>query len=226
HDASSRRSGPARLKRELQPGCHGERCKSSTFQRLAPGSVVNARTHRGTGVSPWSAAERAPRNELENETQSLYLVAPHGDRADHRAPIVTTACVTDSSAGVDQPTDVRSRGSPYRNLVPLEPNTGRAMRTHGFVACTPRLAAIARAAAAIFVAASLVVIGPPSARAGIVDGCMQDVAGLGTLNCTAEDVTITSVHVLQVIDGCSGIGDTAQLQLSSDIEVNATTRYD
>ncbi|HZR82024.1 MAG TPA: hypothetical protein VFD92_13085, partial [Candidatus Binatia bacterium] len=100
------------------------------------------------------------------------------------------------------------------------------MRTHGFVACTPRLAAIARAAAAIFVAASLVVIGPPSARAGIVDGCMQDVAGLGTLNCTAEDVTITSVHVLQVIDGCSGIGDTAQLQLSSDIEVNATTRYD
>lgn len=54
---------------------------------------------------------------------------------------------------------------------------------------------------------------------------MQDVVPF-SLECSSEDVRLTSVHVLQVFDGCSGLGDTATVQLAVDVDVTSDFRYD
>ena len=48
----------------------------------------------------------------------------------------------------------------------------------------------------------------------------------GTLNCTGGDVTIASAETAQVIQGCLGPGDTAQVQIKLNYVINAATRYD
>src|SRR4051812_24912146 len=66
---------------------------------------------------------------------------------------------------------------------------------------------------------------PGRADAGAVDGCMQDAYG-SALNCTANDISLAAINVLEVVDGCSGSGDTAQLKLSATLDVTANKRYD
>jgi hypothetical protein len=76
---------------------------------------------------------------------------------------------------------------------------------------------------------SLLVLGLGSPSQGGVQGgagsCAGDEAGI-SLNCTAEDVRIAKINLLQVLDGCSALGDTATVQMVADVEVNAAGRYD
>ena len=65
-------------------------------------------------------------------------------------------------------------------------------------------------------------------RAGVQGGaasCLAEAFG-GAVNCTAEDVRIASAETVEVLDGCDGPGDTAQVKLRVDLEIGAATRYD
>ena len=80
----------------------------------------------------------------------------------------------------------------------------------------------ARLAAVAFAALALL---PSRALAGANGACMGTEFG-GNLNCTANDVSISAIDVLQIVDGCSGPGDTAQLKLRATLQVTSNERYD
>lgn len=68
----------------------------------------------------------------------------------------------------------------------------------------------------------------PVATAGVTGGagsCAQEAAGIN-LNCTAEDVRISSFEVIELVDGCTSTSDTATVRLVASLEVNAARRYD
>ena len=55
--------------------------------------------------------------------------------------------------------------------------------------------------------------------------CVDDVTGR-TNNCTANDVTISSISVVSVIDGCVSTADTATVLLQAQLVAGASERYD
>ncbi|MEE8523483.1 MAG: hypothetical protein V3T72_06090, partial [Thermoanaerobaculia bacterium] len=61
-------------------------------------------------------------------------------------------------------------------------------------------------------------------------GCMNDVYNEfgqgGNLNCTANDVSVTAVHDLVIIDPCDAPGDTATIDFVAEFLVTATARHD
>ena len=66
------------------------------------------------------------------------------------------------------------------------------------------------------------------AIAGVQGGagsCAADEAGI-SLNCTAEDVRVASVDLLEIVDGCAAVGDTAVAKMLLNLEINAAQRYD
>ena len=60
---------------------------------------------------------------------------------------------------------------------------------------------------------------------GGANSCAADEAGI-SLNCTAEDVRVASVDLLDVVDGCTAVGDTAVAKMLLNLEINAAQRYD
>lgn len=67
-----------------------------------------------------------------------------------------------------------------------------------------------------------------AARAGVQGGassCAQNQAGV-SLGCTAKDVNIATMELLEVVDGCTSTADTAQVKLKIYLSVNAAQRYD
>ncbi|MFN8640628.1 MAG: hypothetical protein U0802_02790 [Candidatus Binatia bacterium] len=55
--------------------------------------------------------------------------------------------------------------------------------------------------------------------------CVNDVTGDSAV-CSAEDVKIAQLNVLNIIDGCSGPGDSATVQLQAQLVCGAQARYD
>ena len=60
---------------------------------------------------------------------------------------------------------------------------------------------------------------------GAANSCAADEAGIA-LNCTAEDVRVARVDLLEVVDGCAAVGDTAVAKMLLELEINAAQRYD
>ena len=74
----------------------------------------------------------------------------------------------------------------------------------------------------------VLLLGVPPVFAGVQGGansCAADEAGI-SLNCTAEDVRVASVDLLDVVDGCTAVGDTAVAKMLLNLEINASARYD
>lgn len=64
-------------------------------------------------------------------------------------------------------------------------------------------------------------------EAGVQGGpgsCLADEFG-GSVGCTANDVTLAQANVISVIDGCTSVADTAVVEFSVTIEINAAKRY-
>ncbi|MGD2178783.1 MAG: hypothetical protein PVG71_13290, partial [Anaerolineae bacterium] len=60
---------------------------------------------------------------------------------------------------------------------------------------------------------------------GVVGGCVDDVTNR-TNSCTANDVVVSRLEVLEVIDGCDYPGDTATATLRAVFDATANERYD
>ena len=58
-----------------------------------------------------------------------------------------------------------------------------------------------------------------------IDGCIDDVTGTSNV-CTANDVRVSSLTVLEVVDGCTSPQDTACLLLRAELIATAADRYD
>lgn len=63
------------------------------------------------------------------------------------------------------------------------------------------------------------------AHGGDYSACLDTQYG-GSTGCTSNDVKVTAVSVLNLIDGCTGPSDTATFSMRASILVGAATRYD
>lgn len=62
-------------------------------------------------------------------------------------------------------------------------------------------------------------------NAALAAACVQTAFG-GNLNCTAGDTRVAEITAMNVVDPCTGVGDTATIQLRLRIVANAANRYD
>ena len=58
-----------------------------------------------------------------------------------------------------------------------------------------------------------------------IDGCVDDVTGV-TNNCTANDVRVSRLIVVDILDGCVSTDDTACVILQAELVAGAAERYD
>jgi hypothetical protein len=56
--------------------------------------------------------------------------------------------------------------------------------------------------------------------------CLDDVTGRPSYPCTAGDVRIASLTILNLVDGCGGVADTFTVQLRAEYVAGANTRFD
>lgn len=89
----------------------------------------------------------------------------------------------------------------------------------------PRRASWRRGAVLALVGVAVLAVGVREAAAGALGGCIENEYG-GSLGCTSQDVKITTMDLLSVIDGCTGPSDTATVTLQANVQVNAANRYD
>ena len=82
---------------------------------------------------------------------------------------------------------------------------------------------IKRAPLAAIAALTLLAFAEPNAV--LAAACVQTAFG-GNLNCTAGDTRVAEITAMNVVDPCTGVGDTATIQLRLRIVANAANRYD
>ncbi len=71
-----------------------------------------------------------------------------------------------------------------------------------------------------------VLISVAAAPSGAAPCASADYTGGGTLNCTAGDTGVAAISGVNITDPCSGVGDTATIDLQLTIQSTSQNRYD